>query len=959
MVGALILATLAACGENAPRQAWSLADDAKPLVAEMKDAAKAYRRLSPKTYVLPRHQMKYSSHRPDLIHGWWERALDQDSSWAPTMPKGVLMHPEAWKSSVRDLGLGAMDGFAVCITQSGRDQVLDLSRLPGGECPILVELPYDYNDTGLDSLIAVADRAWAMPNAFRLDGRIVLTRYPAVKEAELARCAELRARLAEKYGPDRFIIMFYFNPFDAPLPRGPLSAADLEAARAHLRRCLRMTDGVMLGNYPETFNPRRYGAAFERDVMAPLFQSVLAEPEFAGRKRFAFTVAAGHENCYRWSHSIDSQGTRTLAERLKTVLAMRPDFIIPCEWDELNENTLFQPSLFNGFVHQRLLRWFADADAGRGPGIFPGDDPSVPNLVVSYRKSVAVGEPIEAEVRNIPDGTFRGGRFTVEFLWRRTDGSVVRRFAPATLGADELKSAWFTVRASELAADNRLLVPALRVTLPDGSRRVFADGFWPIDLNVIRATDMKWAKQALRDIPTDVIADLSVGERRPDGTCEVRGHFASPKAVRSVEVLEGSDTVFMYDPAATGRTDTITLRVEIQARRNKGKSVLKGTIGVEDGSGKRLVWKRIDGLRYTYQPHRFFLDVPAAKADKASVVIDLEPQFKARVAVRDVIEREIVGFAGPLGGNLVVARNLSQKGIPVPCDAKDGSFSFTVKPADPSGVLRLQIVDRDRHVWRGCPRTFFRPSGRTQSFRVFERDEETVSRFTVDAARLTEPSYAFGAAHGTVEWNPAGRAFFGMTGGSAALAAGFGAGPGAYGDSVTRYLNAVPMDATLHPKRVTEPDGRAALEFSGSQYLMLPKQLVSRFAAFEISLDVQPGMTEGVQSLVDTGNAGYRIRLVDGVPQAELFDAVAYIRNGREDLVRACGPKLRPGVWQSLRVVFDQRTLTVFTDGVAGEPVPASLYLYSPRYTAVGAANRGPDFFWGRISNLKFKVKED
>lgn len=945
-------------GENAPGPAWSLAEDAKALLDEMRAQAQAYRRLSPKTFVLPRHQMKYSSHRPDLVHAWWERALDQDSSWAPTMPKGVLMHPDAWKSSVRDLALGAMDGFAVCLTQSGREQAVALSRMPGGECPVLVELPYDYNDHGLDSLMAVAERAWNMPNAFRLDGKVVLTRYPMVKEPELDRCDELRRKLAEKYGPDKFIVLFYFNPFPAPLPQAPLSASFLNETRAHLRRCLRKTDGIMLGNYPEVYSMRRYGPAFERDVMTPLFQSVLAEPEFAGRKRFALTVAAGHENCYRWTCSIDSQGTRTLAERLKTVCQMKPDFIIPCEWDELNENTLFQPSLFNGFVHQRLMRWFADTSAGRDLRTYPGDDSSRPNLVVSYRKSVAVGEPVEVEVRNIPDGTFAHGTFAVEFLWRGLDGAVVRRFEPRQLKADELASVWFVVRASELAAANRLLTPVVRVTMPDGSRQVFADGFWPVDLDALRATDLKWVKQALRDLPKGVTGRLTVGAPDADGTRLISGSFSSPVSVRSVEVLEGSDTAYMFDPATTGRPETVSLRIGIQARRNKTKAVLKGSVSVRDAKGRRLARRNLSGIRYTYQPVRCFLDLPADKAAEAVVDIDLSPFFKTNVAVREVMAREAVGFSGPLGGNLVVARNWTQETTPPPCNVLSGSFSFRYKPADPTGVLRLQIVDGDRHVWRGAPQTFYVPSGKTKTFDVFERDLETVARFTVDANRVIESCYDFASERGTVAGHSAGRAFFGLLGGSVSLAAGFGEGQSIYGDSVTKYLSDVPPETDVHPQPVREPDGRTALAFSGAQYLMLPKQPVSRFAAFEIALEVKPDDVDGRQALVGSGNAGFRLTLVNGVPTAGLFDAVAYIRHGRDSHVVAKGPKLRAGVWNRVRLVFDQKTLTVFTDDVAGTPVAVSSYLYSPRYTAVGAENHGPDCFRGRLANLQFKVKE-
>ena len=104
---------------------------------------------------------------------------------------------------------------------------------------------------------------------------------------------------------------------------------------------------------------------------------------------------------------------------------MRPAAGMISGGDEENENTHFRPTVCNGFSAARILRYFADRSVGRALDVLPGDDVTIPNLIVSYRKSLVAGEPIEVEVRNVPDGTFKGVAFDVAFAWCDRDGKVV------------------------------------------------------------------------------------------------------------------------------------------------------------------------------------------------------------------------------------------------------------------------------------------------------------------------------------------------------------------------------------------------------------------------------------------------------------------------------------------------------------------------------------------------------
>ena len=181
------------------------------------------------------------------------------------------------------------------------------------------------------------------------------------------------------------------------------------------------------------------------------------------------------------------------------------------------------------------------------------------------------------------------------------------------------------------------------------------------------------------------------------------------------------------------------------------------------------------------------------------------------------------------------------------------------------------------------------------------------------------------------------------------MVTGFGQGESNYGDTLTRYIMGKEFDALENaPGYVQGPDGAAALCFDGSDYLMLPQQLVSKFAGFEISLDVCPDSIEGEQTLVDGGYHAYSLFLRDGVPEARMW------------LLKpnAIGPsRLESGKWSEVKLVYDLKNVQISVDGIDGVAVPHSGCQFQARYTAVGAANRMLRFFRGRIANLRFRLK--
>ena len=952
---------------------WTLTPEAAALLAEW--GAQPYARKNGRTDLFVRAQLKYGINRDDFIHHWYDRPLLQDSTLGQRQDtvteKRPWLNPGSWKKTVEMSHLGKQAGFAVFTFTSSREEVIPLSVQPGMESTILVELA---RGCSMDTCLYRAGQALEMPNSYRLGGKVVITSYPPVAEKDLPHYAELKRRLVEKFG-DHFLVMPYFNLFadergKAPRGSSPFEPDKLNRVRARLERALRVLDGLCYNGRESYFN-RRYDPWLFDNVIVPIVRKVFAQDEFKG-KYLGCWATPGHENSYRWNYGLDCTGTRMLRDTLSSIVKLSPDFVIGCEWDEENENTCFRPMVAHGFTHQRLMRHFVDTVNGRALDVFPGDDTSIPNLVLSYRKEIMGGEPLEVEVLNIPDGTFAGGTFKVSFAWMTPDGATVKTFPAQTLSADSLSAAWFNVDASALMA-HPALIPALTVTTPDGCTRTYSDGFWPVGVRPSRCIEYKWAKQPIRDLPKGVAGGISLGGKDADGAFEVKGHVAGPRRFRSIAVLDETDIVYMYDGQPVRDADSVRVRIAFQGYALAGKNHdLNGRISLSGAPGAKLLISRsrgdidIKGMDFVFKgamlnnwPHYLFVEIPKAEVATARFSADIRDFFKGEVAVKDLVAREVIGLPGRKGGNLVFTRFLSQRRIPNPANVASADFTFRLKPGLPRSVLRLETVDEDYHVWRSKPFVCGADAGRTVPFHVYERDADTVSAVTVDASRVPQADYVFEPSRGSVVATSGGRNLWGILGGCVPLVTGFGQGESGYGNSGIDGLSLkTPGWEKSAPDYVREPDGGWSLKFSGCSYVSLPQQLWPVQAGFALTLEVFPEDVERAQGLLTTGPTSSGLSIEKGKVSARFFLRNRFMReSGRAASVTVPGPAIVAGKWQTVRVVCDQQVAWVEVDGVKGEPVKVSGDLFYPRYTALGAGHSPKAYFAGRMRRLSVELR--
>ena len=895
--------------------------------------AEAPSRRAP-TRIFIRSQLKYGLERTDFLHDWYERPLHQDSTYALRAPNGGrLINDLSWQKQVEVARLSKADGFGVFVTTRRRDEVFAQSLRPGCEIPILVELNGGDEVRGLAHCVETAGRALAAPNAFRLDGKVVLTRYPSItveKQAPLDFYPGFKRALDEAYGPGKFALMPYvrFARTD-DLERLEEPAAQ-ERIKEDVRNILRKTDGLYYTLGEVAFVDRRYNPVRHDTLIVPLLKSVFAEKEFCG-KFLGVGIRQGHENHYRWTYGIDSTGTQLLRDSLASVAKLRPDFILCPEWDEENENTQFRPITSNGHVTQRILRYWADVFANREPDVYPGDDVSIPNIVVSYRKSLQAGEPAEVEVVFVPDGTAKAKAYDVSFRWRTPDGRTARAWPSARLATDAMNAVWFNCPASELLA-NHVLLPELTVREASGAPRVFGDGMWPLTVEANRNIDFKWVKNALRETATGVVGELHAGPVGADGTCEVRGRVASDVPLRSVEVLDGFDTVYMHGDDLS-QSGAVRIRVSRQGCAAFGEETVPGTVSL--GGQTASLEKTSPSVR----GDEAVFDVPAAAVNDAVVKVRLGGVMNADIPVSNIVAAGELSFALTGGVTLVAARDYRTLRIPPPCGVKTASFAFRMKPMSRLSVLRLRTIDESFRTWVSpAPVDFYRPSGETRTFHVAERTREAPVRdVTVDAARCVEADWTFDGP-GPIYRFDGFREMPLVFGGSVSMVNGFGRGESSYGYAIAGSKSAPP---------------------SPRAFATFPLQTIPMYAGFEVTVRVKPADVKRPATLLSSSGNGFALSQKNGFLQAFFSTGNMHLlpKAERQSGVRVWGPRLVAGRWNLVRVCCDKRTAWIEVDGVRGKAVPCGGWQFGPLIGGLGVSPNGRDYYPGEFGSLSVKLK--
>ena len=941
---------------------------AAKLLKKFAEKGKKFRPASGKTTIFARGQLKYGLERTDYLHRWVDRPLFQDSN-LQKYETGTFINDEAWKvmhHTVRELY--KIDGFAFFPMTKGREDLYRVSAKPEYSLFVLPEMVSSRYKVKVDweKIFALVGNALKSKQSFRVNGKVVFTTYPG--DTDPAYWQEFKKRVTEKFGDKFLIVPMHQLPTPIITGKGTLTAKNVEQLADIIRKWLRCVDGYYY-NYPPLNEFRRYDVDFDKNVMRPLLTGILAEDEFRG-KLLVWGTKVGHENFYgKGSFTYNCGGTSMLRGSVGSAVAARADIINLVEWDEQNENTSFRPTLYNSFSTQRIIRALSGIAKGKLFPRQPGDDPSIPNLILSYRKIAVAGETVEFEVVNVPEAESTGKVLDIQLVIKNASGKTVRCFS-GKLKDDQLAEQRFNVKVADVLNEH-ILIPHLIV-----NGRTFASGFTPVELRANWNADNKWVKQPLRDL-ADCEAELKIAGIAPDGRIKLQGKVKSTALLHSVDVVDSGDHIYQHDPdnAALESEENAVFSLTLGGYGYKNLK-FKGDIKVLNAPGAKCFTRKhgkISGCVTSdngwHFPARrpipgFFntvlmqLVVPRNALAAAEIDVDLEGiagksttlVYKGKIKLADIVKQRVFAANGHLGSHFVIQHTDIQHTLPKPLASKSAEFTLLVDPALPQSVYFIEVVDQNRKTFRSLPVTVFKPSGKMVEFSSFDFFDKHPIKVRCDAAMLTCQKLEISSKHGTAVKNSGGKVISGMLGGNSSIinnyyfAESYG-----HGNLAIKYMiDKTPADVKNFPEVVKENDGTFAWLFNGKSNVSLPQATIYPYCGFELRVSFSADDVEKRQMLITNSDQAFSLFIFKGRVYAGFYSMG---RKGRPTATFA-GPAVKAGVKTDCIVRFNQKTVQIECNGVRGKAFPWAGYALYPAETSIGhALNRYG--FTGKISKVE------
>ena len=356
--------------------------------------------MTERPYVFPRSQFKYG-HYQNYLNWWVDRPLIMERSLR--YPTGTFQHiiqDDFLKNTVPTVKKYDMDGLAGIVTPPGHCKMYELTTtwLKKAKVKDFLQLPEFSGGGGLDNRTykyydKVVKLTLASPSSFRIDGRVVISSYAAIRWGTPEKMKKLLDKLRKEIKDnfyfvvdigaiiDRFIRkkMVRHNLKSEQAPKD-----ELKKLKAKIHSWLEVSDGLLFAaaghmNSHGNAYADKFRESYYRDLIIPVLMKVLNDPKYHGKKILGLSAAIGYTNFLSGiNHS--EMNTRRLRQTFESAMSAKPDFINLPEWNEVNENTCIQPTVSNGWSSQRIIKYFMSFLKGKKPTPNHGDDLSIPNM---------------------------------------------------------------------------------------------------------------------------------------------------------------------------------------------------------------------------------------------------------------------------------------------------------------------------------------------------------------------------------------------------------------------------------------------------------------------------------------------------------------------------------------------------------------------------------------------------
>ena len=939
---------------------------AAALFVALAAAAPCQSRVLPETLVLPQCEF-YPLREQD--RGYLYRYVDQPLFVDPDLPEDAPCkefqtrrhrfwgewYSQADWNRAQEIGRDSgFDGFAF-FPRPHRARYWDAMEKSPVSDFLSVPIAHNRDSDGKDFMQWFGNAACST-KAYRHGGKALILSY---RFASRGSPEELKAKLDRARGKfgDKFAFVCDVSRIlhtDEAMEKGRLSDATVAASKELIRGYLRVCDGVMIG---DAFSVMRFdGCSCDRvffsshyEQLAAILKETVEEPEFRGKKLFGLAAVIAHENhtVQFWTASED--GLMTLTESLRIACAAEPDVILLPEWDELNENSCVCPTVANGFSVKRVLRYFK-AGLRKAPlAPLPGDDTSVPNLIVSCRRSVSPGERMIVDVLNVPDGS-RSGRIDVALELLVDDGGVAVSFPAQRADEAELVHLRFPVDSAALAERTR--TARMRVSWrAGGNGGVFEDGLFPIDLLPASGCWRKEIHQPVRDlVPMEAPAKVEfvggrmkacIKSRTPIRYAFVCGngqiqHIEGNPASACARFREDADhAVFAISGTSPAMLDMKKFQYRVAGASS---AEWLDRMGAHSGTAFDTDWLSDSGDPY-------YLRIPRADVAGAALEIDFGKAFQGRVPLRAAFEGGAYALEGERGVQFSVTRFRRQSRYPSAANSRVVSFDVPVDGDRPSMSYHVVVVAMDGRTWRSRPFVAEATSGELAAMCVRSALSGGLRDIRLPAPRVPCIEYDLAAETGTFLPTKDHLLHFAtVLGGCYSMATLWNRCSSASNDMPIGTKPDWRSVVSAAPKRVREADGSLSLSFDGvDDFVAFPWETVPQNSAYSVSFEIMAEDVAGRMALFASKR----------VLNAHISGGVLNVAAGGASV--ASPAKLEKGVWHKVEIVHSGDALAVSVDGrVASRPAKLAPPFMSSLMLGLPMKGSGMAPFRGRVRGLRF-----
>jgi len=789
------------------------------------------------------------------------------------------------------------------------------------------------------------------------DGRQIFISYWTDRHHNPAELAEWLKQYRREFGD------FLFVPDISALASSSLRHGPEDKVKDYIRGYLRVADGVYFGEYigfrREEAGEIIFDDVLYSNVVVKCLGKVMNEPEFKGKKLLGLVAGLGHGNPSSFGNSIGQDGTRTLRRSFALAMSLKPDFINFFEWDEWNENTLFKPSIWNSFAAKRLFRSLISTVREEPNDPLPGDDATVPNLIVSYRRTLVPGETAIYEILSVPETGAEGKAVVQLRLTDAATGAVVKKYPPQEIDLATMQEIRLTASAEDWA-DSVTLVPQVMVQAV-GRKLDYTKGMPHVEIVPGGSSDHKWAMASLRDIATDATCELAV---KPTGSPNVYSATiaaTSPEPIDRVEIEVNDNLVFSQGGAfddfrMTPSQDVFCVTAFAKQYTDRGRVKTPWpTLTVTGAKGAQWRWagKTTDGnvLQFVdqsnYTPDSY-LRLPKGEAEKATLTLDW-PAFGTKQSVRlaEIDANNAWGFTERDGLTFAVTRFYGfNEYAPAGADAKRLAASALVRADRPVSVVSAYLVTKSGRMMRAKP-VVVGEAGEKVKRQVYSTTLKKPVAVTLSAARQPALDYDFSKAKGVIVPSGAG-CFYDGTLGAIPYVATHRNRNGA------SFFHGCPDNWAGNPSRspaVVPAAGGAYLDFDGSgTFFAIPWGAIPRFAAFRLAFEFKADDIMREQQIFATGTTsgfgaiGY-IRLKGGKLSACVCNEV-----GLNQTVPVFAD-VKAGEWNAVELAWDGMNAVLTLNGTASPVAPCEAPLRADSASWFGG--RKDCFFKGQVRNVK------